>query len=141
MRIKDVDPIRAEVLADLENGKFYTYTMTDLTKEEHVPVLAAAVGFVTVELKRADAEWKAWQAEQFIKLRQPRPSVDGKAPKRTSEKEVEAAIKTSDAFLKMRAHVGRATGAANMLEVVAALVTSGKFQRADSPHSSASGRS
>lgn len=141
MLIKEIDPRRAVVIADLENGTVFTYTMHDLNQEEHVPVLAMAMAFATLELKRVEAEWQAWQAEQFVSLQQPRPAdQDGKRPKKMSEKMAEAAVKTSDAFMRMRGDVGRAAAAANMLEVMAALVSAGRFQRKDRSHRSAAGR-
>lgn len=142
MIVIDVDPRKAVVVTKFADGTEYTYSMADLTREEHGPVLAAAMGWATLELKDAETRLKVWQAEQFLELRKTPPlPVGGGKPKRLSEKDVEASIKTTEAFSKMRGHVGRAAACANMLEVMAALVSAGKFTRKDRAHSVAGGRS
>lgn len=131
MLITDVDPKKATVIVEFADGKVYTYSLTDLLETDGVPVLAAAMGFVTLELKRAETELKKWEAEQFFALREEKPSIDGKKPKRLSEKDALAALKTSDGYTRMRGAVGRAAGAANMLEVMASMVSAGGFKRRD----------
>lgn len=140
MKILDVDPRKAVVFAEFADGKEYTYTMADLACEEHGPVLAAAMAHATLDLQTCKTKLKAWEAEQFIELKKPQPSFDGKTPKKMTEKDVDAAIKTSDGYTSMRNDLGRATACANMLEVMASLASGGRFVRKDRSHAVASGR-
>lgn len=141
MKILDVDPRKAVVIVEFADGKEYTYTMADLAQEEHGPVLATAMAHVTLDLETCKTKFKVWQAQQFIYLRKQQPSFDGKTPKKMTEKDVDAAMKTSDGFTSMRNDLGRATACANMLEVMASLVSGGRFIRKDRPHAVASVRS
>lgn len=141
MKIVNVDPRRAVVETEFSDGRKYTYTMVDFTREEHGPVLAAAMAWATLELETCETKLRVWQAQQFIDLRKPQPPLDGKKPKKLSEKDVEAATKTSDGYTRMRADRGRAAACANMLGVMAALVSAGKFTRKDRAHTAAGGRS
>ncbi len=95
-------------------------------------ILGLALGQVTEDLIKAKAEYRSWNGEQVLVLREPVPSADPKKkPKRPTADEIKATIESSDSFMRLKGRIGFLSGMSNALAAVGQAVLDRKLERVE----------